>query len=88
MATDSTAQPAQDNKANELFFYNRWLFAFINHKLKQADIRIDGDRDTDIKVVRKRRYVRRMIKYGVGIDPCALGESYMAGDWLLFLFLN
>lgn len=72
-----------DNKKFDcqgLSCFDRLFFRIVNKQLQQADIRLGGDQDADMKVLRKR-FARRMISFGVGFDECAIGEGFMAAEW-------
>lgn len=82
--TNSKTQSKQvDNKKFDcqgLSCCDRLFHRIINKQLQQADIQIGGDRDADMKILRKR-FARRLIKFGIGLDGCAIGEGFMAAEW-------
>ena len=80
-------QTTSATKVETLSRFARWTVQICNNKLAKADIQMGGDRDTDMIIYRKR-LARRLVKYGLGFDKCFLGESYMAGDCLIFIIIS
>ena len=64
-----------DPNFQDFSWFARSLFQFGNKILEQGnvDVQISGDRDTDIRILRKRA-ARRFVKYALGFDRCAAGE--------------
>lgn len=79
-STDKPVEVYQKPDYRELSYFHRRLTRIANNKLSDVDICINGGRDTDMKVLRKR-FARRILMSAIGLDKCALGEGYMSGDW-------
>jgi len=65
---------------SDLPAFYRFLTNFFNRYSEEVGITINGDRDTDIQVLRKR-FGKRLILMAIGLDKRAFGEGFMGGEW-------
>lgn len=60
--------------------FNRRVAEILSSKIADTGILVNGDRDYDFRVLRKRMF-RRLARAAIGMDRRVFGESFMAGDW-------
>ena len=86
---ESNAPTGESTKPDysDLPAFYRYLTTFFNRYSEDVGISVNGSRDTDIQVLRKR-FGKRLVMMAIGLDRRAFGEGFMAGEWVRILFFD